>query len=212
MASAANIQPVPPPVEAPPPPIETSDGRYRIVLPAPRVDHPHPAHDWRTTVWWDWRFDRTAAGAMPWSVLLQLLTAVRVHAGEEIDAWTELTSEAEARLCQQLLAYTELENNWDGDGARVPSLAAAQDALSFLANRPADIPLPSPECGSEGDIGLYWEDRSARVFAEVAFEGDGTCAYFAVLGDPGDIIEKCGGENVSAAKRWPDTLLQILRT
>ena len=236
MASAANVLTVPPPAEATPLPIETPDGRYTIVLPAP-VGDPYHAHDWPTTVWSDGRFDRPvavpwsvlphdwpttawpdgwfdrpAAGAVHWSVLLQYLTAVSVYAGGKIEVRTELTSEAEARLCQQLLAYTELENNWDGDGAKVPAPAAARDALSFLANRPADIPLPSPECGTEGDLGLYWEDRDARVFAEVAFEGDGTCAYFAVQGEPGDIVDKCGDDNVIAAARWPDELLHILRT
>ena len=211
MPSAAEIQSVPPPVGALPPPIKSSDGRYKVFLSAPRMDHPYPAHGWQTNVWSATRFDRPIAEAAPWSILLQFLTAMRVHSSEAIDRWTELTSEAEAKLCQQLFAYIQFEDNWDGDGGRVPSLAAANNALWFLANRPADIPLPSPECGTEGDIGLYWENRNARVFAEVVFEGDGTYAYFAVHGDPGAIIEKCGGEKMTVTKSWPDKMLQILR-
>ena len=156
MPSAAKIQSVPPPVGALPPPIKSSDGRYKVFLSAPRMDHPYPAHGWQTNVRSATRFDRPIAEAAPWSILLQFLTAMRVHSSEAIDRWTELTSEAEAKLCQQLFAYIQFEDNWDGDGGRVPSLAAANNALWFLANRPADIPLPSPECGTEGDIGLYW--------------------------------------------------------
>ena len=71
---------------------------------------------------------------------------------------------------------------------------AVNDALTFLDGRPGDIPPPFPEEGTEGDVGVYWDSRHAQVFAEVTFEGDGTCAYFAVRGVPGAVVEKYGNE------------------
>ena len=87
-----------------------------------------------------------------------------------------------------------------------PSQEAVNDALTFLDGRPGDIPLPYPEEGTEGDVGVYWDIRHAHVFAEVTFEGDGTFAYFAVHGVPGAVAEKCGNDGVDAADPWPDEL------
>ena len=83
--------------------------------------------------------------------------------------------------------------------------------MTFLDSRPTDIPLPFPEEGTEGDVGVYWDSDHVHVFAEVTFQGDRTCAYFAVHGVPGAVIEKCGGDNVSVAAPWPEDMLRILR-
>lgn len=85
------------------------------------------------------------------------------------------------------------------------------DALTFLDGRPSDIPLPYPEEGVEGDVGVYWDNGHAQVFAEVSFEGDGTCAYFAVQGVPGAVTKKCGDDGLRVDNPWPDDLLRILR-
>ena len=117
----------------------------------------------------------------------------------------------EYQLRQELLSYARLEDNWDGDGAKAPSQEAVNDALTFLDGRPGDISPPFPEEGTEGDVGIYWDFRHAQVFAEVTFEGDGTCAYFAVRGVPGAVVEKYGSEGGDVAAPWPGDLLRILR-
>ena len=104
-----------------------------------------------------------------------------------------------------------MDDNWDGDGAKAPSQEAVHDALKFLDGKPGDIPLPYPEEGSDGDVGVYWDIRHVNVFVEVTFEGDGTCAYFAVHGVPGTVAEKSGGDGVDVADPWPDDMLRILR-
>ena len=104
-----------------------------------------------------------------------------------------------------------MSDNWDGDGAKAPSQEAVKDALTFLDGKPTDIPLPYPEEGTEGDVGVYWDKSHAHVFAEVTFEGDGTCAYFAVHGIPGAVTEKYGNDDVDVAAPWPDDMLRILR-
>ena len=127
--------------------------------------------------------------------------------------WTALTSkvESESELRQELLSYARLDENWDGNGAKAPSQEAVNDALTFLDGRPGDIPLPYPEEGTEGDVGIYWDFRDAQVFAEVTFEGDGTYAYFAVRGVPGAVAEKYGNDAVDVVDPWPDDILRILR-
>ena len=147
----------------------------------------------------------------PRHALSSVSTAIRARTGRESGCWTPLTSEAEAKLRQELVSYARLDDNWDGDGAKAPSQEAVNDALTFLDGRPADIPLPYPEEGTEGDVGVYWDKSHARVFAEVTFEGDGTCAYFAVHGVPGAVTEKCGNDDVDVADDWPDDMLRILR-
>ncbi len=122
-----------------------------------------------------------------------------------------MTSEVESKLRQELLSYAQLEDNWDGDGAKAPSQEAVNDALTFLDGRPTDTPPPYPEEGADGDVGVYWDFRHVNVFAEVTFEGDGTFAYFAVRGVPGAVAEKYGNEGVDVAGPWPDDILRVLR-
>ena len=138
-------------------------------------------------------------------------TALRARKGRKSGCWTQLASEAESKLRQKLISYTRLSDNWDGDGAKAPSQEAVKDALTFLDGKPTDIPLPYPEEGTEGDVGVYWDKSHAHVFAEVTFEGDGTCAYFAVHGIPGAVTEKYGNDDVDVAAPWPDDMLRILR-
>ena len=147
----------------------------------------------------------------PWPILHSVLTALRVLKGRQSSRWTRLTSEAESRLRQELSSYARLDDDWDGNGAKAPSKEAVQDALTFLDGRPPDIPLPYPEEGTEGDVGVYWDNRHAHTFAEVIFEGDRTCTYFAVHGMPAAATEKCGMDDVDVGAPWPDDLLRILR-
>ena len=137
--------------------------------------------------------------------------ALRVLKHRESSRRTRLTSEAESRLREELRFYARLDDDRDGNGAKAPSQEAVQDALTFLDGRPAEIPLPYPEEGTKGDVGVYWDSSPAHVFAEVIFEGDRTCAYFAVHGMPGAVTEKCGMDDVDVGAPWPDDLLRILR-
>lgn len=138
--------------------------------------------------------------------------ALRAQNSRDSGRWIAIPSESESELREELRSYARLDENWDGDGAKAPLQEAVNDALTFLDGRPGDIPLPYPEEGTEGDVGIYWDFRDARVFAEVTFEGDGTCAYFAVRGVPGAVAEKYGKDGVDVLGRWPDDILRILRS
>ena len=147
----------------------------------------------------------------PWHTVGDFSTILRARTGRESGFWTPPISRAECKLRQELSSYACLTDNWDGEGAKAPSREAVKDALIFLDGKPADIPVPYPEEGTEGDVGVYWDDDQAHVFAEVVFEGDGTCAYFAVHGVPKAVTEKCGNDDVDVAAPWPEDMLRILR-
>lgn len=150
----------------------------------------------------------------PWhGVPPSSLTALRALNGRDSGRWAALTSKvrSESELREELLSYARLDENWDGNGAKAPSQEAVKDALAFLDGRPGNIPPPYPEEGTEGDVGIYWDFRDAQVFAEVTFEGDGTCEYFAVRGVPGAVVEKYGNDGVDVDGPWPDDILRILR-
>ena len=156
--------------------------------------------------------DRRSTRTPAWHGPLSIPTALRACKSLEPGRWTAFPSELELKLRQELRSYARLGDNWDGDGAETPSQEAVNDALTFLDGRPGDIPLPYPEEGADGDVGVYWDNGHAQVFAEVSFEGDGTCAYFAVQGVPGAVTEKCGDDGLRVVSPWPDDLLRILRT
>lgn len=135
----------------------------------------------------------------------------RVRADHGVGFRTQFSYDAISKLHQELESYAQLEDDWDRNGAKVSSQTAIGDALTFLNTRPADLPLPYPEEGTEGDVGIYWEDIDSQVFAEVNFEGDGTYAYFAVRGTPGNVLEKYGKDGVDVNEPWPEDLRKILR-
>lgn len=183
-----------------------------MVITAPEdADHPWASSFRHAHVPPTVRFGRRPTLVSPWYVKSSFSRALRARKGRESGWWIPLTSEAESKLRQELVSYARLDENWDGDGAKAPSQEAVDDALTFLDSRPADISLPYPEEGTEGDVGVYWDNSRAHVFAEVTFEGDGTCAYFAVHGVPGAVTEKCGNDDVDVAAPWPDDMLRILR-
>lgn len=125
--------------------------------------------------------------------------------------WQVVPLDSQTRLRRELASYIDLPENWDGEGATAPSQAAVDDAYAFLDNRPPDIPVPLPDQGSEGAVGVYWDNHDAQVFTEATFEGDGTFAYFAVHGVPGATTDKCGRDDADVSAPWPEDMLRILR-
>ena len=126
-------------------------------------------------------------------------------------SWQVAPLYAEAKLRHELASYVDLPDNWDGEGATAPSQAAIDDALTFLKSRPPNISLPHPDQGSEGAVGIYWDNRDAQVFAEATFEGDRTFAYFAAHGVPGATVDRCGRDDADVSAPWPEDMLRILR-
>ena len=210
MSDALAKRSVPPAVGALPTLVETTPGTC-IVMTAPEVSVQSWVSPFRQACIKPAVQIERQRSTRAWRAQPNISTALRARKTREAGCWISLTDDVECKLRQELVSYAHLDDNWDGDGANTPSQEAVNDALTFLDGRPGDIPLPYPEEGTEGDVGVYWDIRHAHVFAEVTFEGDGTFAYFAVHGVPGTVAEKCGNDGVDAAAPWPDDMLRILR-
>ena len=135
----------------------------------------------------------------------------RTLCNELTEARTDEWATQLEKLKQELRSYPELGVNWDGYGAKSPSQEAVNDALRFLDCCPMDIPPPHVSIWSEGDIGVYWDNRQSDVDVKVVFVGDGTYRYFAAHGKAGSEVEKYMDEDVDVSSAWPDEILSVLR-
>jgi hypothetical protein len=115
----------------------------------------------------------------------------------------------EDRLGAKLQSYVSLPHRWDGyEGVPAP-LDAVTDALTFLAMRPRDIPLPYPQIGPDGEVGLYW--HAEKVFAEISFYGGGEYSYHARCTSAEGAPVRQGRDGCSLdAGSWDAGLLLVL--
>lgn len=75
----------------------------------------------------------------------------------------------------ELRRWSQLSRNWDGEGAAAPNLASLREASNFACLRPADADV-EPMLHASGRAGLYF--RTATLYADVEFLGDGRAAYY----------------------------------
>ena len=120
-------------------------------------------------------------------------------------------AESDNALRQKIRDYAHLKAAKGEEFFVPPSEQAIKDLLTFLDHRPAEIPLPHPQVGTDGEIGVYWDNRKLRVFAEVSLIGDGTYDYYAIQGEHNSFDEKHGGDSEEVCGNWPDGLLKVLR-
>ena len=193
--------------------VEATEETYSIAKGYEHADRPSSRYSWQGT--WFRATVRVGVGLFlvtAWKTPTSSSTSASTATGHETPCEIPRRSEAERRLRSELTSYAELDDNWDGQGAKTPPQRAISDVLTFLDGRPEDIPLPYPEEGSEGEVGVYWDyGEDTGIFAEVTFEGDGSYAYFAVHGTPDDVREKCGGDGFEVAGPWPADMVRILR-
>ena len=115
------------------------------------------------------------------------------------------------QLARRLKSYGQLEDNWDLEGAQAPRQQAINDALSFLASIPKDIPLPSPEVGIEGEVAVYWKNNKSNVRVDAVFRGEGKFEFFGVHQRSEENRELYGGDKHDISGPWPDDMLRLLR-
>lgn len=114
-------------------------------------------------------------------------------------------------LAVVLNSYADLSENWDREGSIAPKRRAINDALTFLKSIPRDIPIPLPEAGREGDIGIYWDNRKANTFSQVVFEGEGTFTFMAMIKSSSREKRVFGDEDLPVDNPWPKDLVKVIR-
>ena len=115
------------------------------------------------------------------------------------------------QLVDKLRSYASLPDDWDCEGSQTPHQKSIDDALTFLANMPEDLPIPFPEAGPEGDIGMYWDNRKTHTFAHVLFDGDGCFAYIATIKRPNTERDSVGNDGLSIHDPLPNELVRVIR-
>ncbi|MCY4656010.1 MAG: hypothetical protein OXC80_04245 [Gammaproteobacteria bacterium] len=113
-------------------------------------------------------------------------------------------------LRDKFVSYSELSDDWDYDGALAPHAKSITDAKLFINQIPEEVPVPYPEVGRMGDVGIFWKNVGVCKFAEIMFEGDGMMTYIATeIDSNGDLVEH-GEEGIDVNDRWPPILVQLL--
>ena len=79
-------------------------------------------------------------------------------------------------LVAEILAYRDLQPDWDGEGGDAPSQEAINEALRFLDFVKPDTKAKGTVSG-DGEVGVYW--RRPGAFIDVSFYGDGKIYYYA---------------------------------
>jgi hypothetical protein len=89
--------------------------------------------------------------------------------------WAQLASVQARRDAIDALLHLEpryRERNWNGEGAEPVPEAAFQEALAFLLELPATIPLPEVNAEPDGYLGLEWYVNKWLNYV-VSFNGTG---------------------------------------
>lgn len=86
------------------------------------------------------------------------------------------TTTPQEELIGEIRAWALLEENWDGEGAQVPTTASLKDAAFFINLLTHDDRLPTPMLHASGRAGLYWNEPG--LYADLEFLGDGRVTYY----------------------------------
>ena len=116
-----------------------------------------------------------------------------------------------AQLKETFKSYSDLEENWDEEGSITPHPTSIESVLQFLDNIPDDVPLPYPEAGRDGDVGIYWDNRVANTFAQVVFTGDGHFTYLAIIKSEDGSEKIYGDEDLPVNQSWPANLIRVIQ-
>lgn len=109
-------------------------------------------------------------------------------------------------IIDRLRSFKNLQPNWNGYDAVVPTDDAVEQCISFLQDIWKTVSVPTPMVSGQGEVGLLWE-KADGTMAEVGFLGDDHYGYLAVFPD-GQSDE---GEGISSRGSMPSALLDVLR-
>jgi len=84
-----------------------------------------------------------------------------------------------------LNSFKILPDDWDGCGANAPDLnacLAAGNLLEKISLIP-NVPAPSPMLVEDGEVALFWKDRTKEIYAEIGTCGENCYYYYIKNGD-----------------------------
>ncbi len=114
-----------------------------------------------------------------------------------------------AKAAAQLIAYQDLSDDWDGEGATAPSAAAIAEALEMLTVTPRWLDPPKPMVLPSGDVALYWD--SGDRYCEIGFDGSGTYYAYATAPDQPPVqLDDIPLRNKNGFCSFPDAVLSVL--
>ena len=122
-------------------------------------------------------------GSSPTNVILNFMPRTVTTAGAlavansdpaPIDQSNRETTASE-HVIGELRRWSLLDKNWDGEGANAPAVESIREAAAF-AGLLSDGSVVEPMLHASGRAGLYF--RTATLYADVEFFGDGRAAYF----------------------------------
>lgn len=93
---------------------------------------------------------------------------------------TRETTEQE-RTIATLRSWERHEANWDGEGAKLPSVVSLRAASAFVCAIDRDALMPEAMLHDNGRAGLFWE--SADFYADLEFLESGAIAYYIERGN-----------------------------
>lgn len=83
-----------------------------------------------------------------------------------------------SKISREINSYSSLREDWDGYGGIVPSSDVIALSLNFLSIiNSKHLPLPKPMISGDGAVSLYWEDKEASIYIEVAFDESNSYSY-----------------------------------
>lgn len=83
-------------------------------------------------------------------------------------------------LRAQIITWSELPDDWDGDDGHAPTKTVVETAQTFISNAERyALSAPQPFVEGDGEVGFRW--KSADCFTSVAFLEDGSVVALAQL-------------------------------
>lgn len=98
-------------------------------------------------------------------------------------------------LVVEARGFSQLPDDWDGEGARKPGIASIGHTLNLLEQMTAELPeLPEPDLApcANGSIDLWWKQPSFTLLMNVH---EGKFSWYGVSGD----FNTKGNSNVTVA-------------
>ena len=102
-------------------------------------------------------------------------TAISSVVESYLDDFGRATTPQE-ELIGEVRSWALWNENWDGEGAKVPVESSLREAVNFVRLIKSEQLLPDAMLFASGRSGLYWHESG--LYADLEFLGDGRIAYF----------------------------------